>query len=423
MKYKNRVSDALLERKLEGKGAVLVEGPKWCGKTTTAKQHAKSLLNLGDGEVLKQSRQMAEVNSKTLLLGASPRLIDEWQVLPELWDSVRSEVDRRGEFGQFILTGSSVPPDAMQFVHSGTGRISRLRMRTMSLYESGESSGKVSLASLFESQDIEPIVNDVDLEQIAYLLCRGGWPQATFLKGSVALDQAFDYYDAIVKSDIHRVDNTRRSTERTRMILRSIARNLSQSVPFTTICSDICANDSSSVNDDTVADYHNALQRLFVVEDMPAWNPNLRSKAAIRTSPTRHFVDPSIGTAALGIVPKDLLSDLESFGLFFEDMAIRDLRVYADAIGGSVSHFRDAKGLECDAVVHLRNGSYGLVEIKLGGETKIAEGAASLFSLSQKIDTTRMREPSFLMVLTAVGKYAYRRQDGVLVVPISCLKD
>lgn len=344
-------------------------------------------------------------------------------MLPELWDSVRSEVDRRGEFGQFILTGSSVPPDATQFVHSGTGRIARLRMRTMSLFESGESSGRVSLSSVFEGQVFDPVANDIDLEQIAYLLCRGGWPQATMLKGSVALDQAFDYFDAIVNSDIHRVDSTRRSSERARMILRSYARNLSQAVSFATICSDMRANDSSAVSDDTVADYHNALQRLFVIEDMPAWNPNLRSKTAIRTSPTRHFVDPSIGTAALGIGPKDLLSDLESFGLFFEDMAVRDLRVYADAMGGSVSHYRDAKGLECDAVIHLRNGSYGAVEIKLGGETKINEGASNLISLSRKIDTSRMPEPSFLMVLTAVGQFAYRRPDGVLVVPIGCLKD
>lgn len=423
MKYKKRISDTLLIRKLQGKGAVLIEGPKWCGKTTSASQHSGSVLNLGDSEILKQSRQIAEINTKVLLQGQTPRLIDEWQVLPELWDSVRSEVDRRGEFGQFILTGSSVPPDANQFVHSGTGRISRLRMRTMSLYESGESKGTVSLETLFQNQDIEITSNELDLEQIAYLLCRGGWPQATVHKGSIALDQAFDYYDAVVNTDIHRIDSIRRSTERTKMILRSYTRNLAQAVPFTTICKDIQANDSSSISDDTVADYHNALQNMFVIEDIPAWNPNLRSRTAIRTSMTRHFVDPSIGTASLGIGPKELLADLESFGLFFENMAVRDLRIYADALDGNVYHYRDSKGNECDAIVHLRNGDYGLIEIKLGGETKINEGAANLIALSKKIDTTKMHVPSFMMVLTAVGSYAYRRKDGVLVVPIGCLKN
>lgn len=421
--YKHRIADRLLARKLAGKGAVLVEGPKWCGKTTTAQQQAKSILDLGDGEVLKQSRQLMDLSPKTLLQGETPRLIDEWQTIPLLWDSIRSEVDRRGDFSQFILTGSSVLPRATETVHSGTGRIARVRMRPMSLFESGESSGNISLKDLFEGGTIEPQLNKLSLEDVAFLTCRGGWPQSTFLKGDLALDQAFDYVDAVTGVDIQRVDDVKRSPERARLLLRSYARNIAQQVSYGTIKADMMSNDAKSLDEDTVADYIQALKRLFVVEDLEAWNPNIRSKSAIRTSDTRHFVDPSIGIAALGIGPNDLINDLNSFGLFFEDLAVRDLRVFAEALDGRLYHYRDSSGLECDTVLHRRNGTYALIEVKLGGEKLIEEGVNSLQALANTIDTSKMSAPSFKMVLTAVGQYAYQRKDGIFIVPIGCLKD
>ena len=421
--YKPRIADGLLSRKLAGKGAVLIEGPNWCGKTTTAKQQAKSILDLGDSGVLKQSLQMMDISSKTLLQGDTPRLIDEWQTIPPLWDSIRDEVDKRRAFSQFILTGSSVLPRADETIHSGTGRFGRIKMRPMTLFESGESSGKVSLRSLFNGESIEPVVCETDLRQIAYLICRGGWPMATFLSGDLALDQAFDYVDSVAECDIQRVDGVKRSPERTRLLLRSYARNISQQVSYGTIKADMLSNDSQTLDEDTVADYIKALKKLFVIEDLDAWTPNLRSKSAIRTSDTRHFVDPSIGTASLGLGPDDLMNDLDSFGLFFEDLAVRDLRVFAEALDGKLYHYRDSSGLECDTVLHRRNGTYALIEVKLGGEKLINDGISALKELAADIDTTRMPKPSFLMVLTAVGQYAYQRPDGVFVVPISCLGD
>ena len=406
---------------MAGKGAVLIEGPKWCGKTTTAKQQAKSMLNLGDSNVLRQSLQMMELSPITLLEGDTPRLIDEWQTIPPLWDTIRSEVDRRGDFSQFILTGSSVLPDAESTIHSGTGRFARIKMRPMSLLESGESTGSVSLTKLFEGEPLKPQVNQKGLEDIAYYTCRGGWPQATLLEGEIALDQALDYFDSVVERDIQRVDGVKRNADRSRLLLRSYARHISQQVSYATIKADMLSNDSQTLDEDTVADYIKALKRLFVIEDLEAWNPNIRSKAAIRTSDTRHFVDPSIGTAALGLGPKDLMNDLESFGLFFEDLAVRDLRIFADVLDGRLYHYRDSSGLECDTVLHRRNGTYALIEIKLGGEKAIEEAADSMKQLAETIDHTRMPQPAFLMVLTAVGPYAYRRPDGVFVVPITCL--
>ena len=422
-KYKKRIADVILERKLQGKGAVLIDGPKWCGKTTTAKQISSSILDLGDSSVLDNARLLMQVNAKALLNGNIPRLIDEWQTLPPLWDMVRSEVDRRQEFGQFILTGSSVPADQDAIHHSGTGRIGRVSMRPMSLWESCESTGSVSLNDLFEGIPIDPQPNSLNLEQIAFLICRGGWPQATFLSGDIALEQARDYYDAIYKVDILRVDKTRRNSERTRLLLRSYARNQGQSVSLKKLCDDIKDNDNVLITYETISDYVDALKKLFVIEDMPAWNPNLRSKAAIQSSDTRYFIDPSIAAGALGVGPNDLVNDLKAMGMFFESMAVRDLRVYADALDGNVFHFRNSSGLECDAVLHRRNGTYGLVEIKLGGGELIEKGASSLKALSDKIDTDKMPTPSFMMVLTAVGDYSYRRpQDGIWVVPIGCLK-
>lgn len=402
----------------------MIEGPKWCGKTTTAKQLAGSVLDLGDSLVLKQSAEMMGISPKTLLDGDTPRLIDEWQALPPVWDAIRSEVDRRGMPSQFILTGSSVLPEADETIHSGTGRFAYLKMRPMSLYESGDSSGTVSLRDLFEGRAFGEIqANKLELEEIAFLTCRGGWPWATLISREAALDQAFDYVDSVTERDILRVDGIKRNPERAKLLLRSYARNISQAVSYATIRKDMISNDETSLSEDTVADYIKALKKLFVIEDLAAWNPNIRSKAAIRTSDTRHFVDASIGTAALGLGPKDLINDLQSFGLLFEDMVVRDLRVYADALDGQLYHYRDSNGLECDTVLHRRNGSYALMEIKLGGQERINEGAANLMALAENIDTDRMPAPSFMAVITGVGPYAYRRQDGIYVIPAGCLKD
>lgn len=420
--YKKRIADILLERKLAGKGAVLIEGPKWCGKTTTASMQAKSILDLGDSEILKESKSMIEISPKKLLEGETPRLIDEWQTLPALWDSIRNLVDKRQEVSQFILTGSSVLPEAYETTHSGTGRIGRIRMRPMSLYESEESNGSVSLKDLFEGRDFEVQENSLTIDDIAFLVCRGGWPASISMRREIALDQALDYIDSVANYDIQRVDGTKRDPQRVYRLLRSYARNIAGQISYSTFKTDMMSNDTDTLSEDTVADYIKALKRLFVIEDLEAWNPNLRSKAAIRTSDTRYFVDPSIATASLGIGPDDLINDLESFGLIFETMAVRDLRVYAEALDGKLYHYRDSTGLECDTVLHRRNGTYGLIEIKLGGETRIEEGATNLKNLANKIDTTRMPNPSFMMVLIGIGKYAYRRQDGVYVVPIGCLK-
>ena len=420
--YRPRIADHILLRKLEGKGAVLIEGPKWCGKTTTAEQIAQSILYMDDPAAKQQNLLMADMNPKGLLRGETPRLIDEWQLAPQMWDAIRFEVDHRGDMGQFILTGSAVPPDTSAITHSGTGRFTWLTMRPMSLFESGESTGDVSLKQLFGSTDGLDGTSQLDLDRLSFLICRGGWPQAIDMREEIALDQAIDYYDAIIHSDINRADGVQKDPERVSRLMRSYARNQGGQVANTALAADIQANDVS-INQETVAAYIHALKRIFVIEDMPAWNPNLRSKTAIRSSDNRYFIDPSIATAALGIGPQDLINDLNTMGLLFEALCVRDLRIYADALNGSVYHYRDKDGLECDAVVHLRNGSYGLIEIKLGGQKLIDEGAASLIMLSNKIDTTKMKAPSFRMVLTGVGNYAYRRKDGVIVVPIGCLKD
>lgn len=423
--YKPRVIDKLLSRKLRGKGAVLIEGAKWCGKTSTGEQQANSVIYMSDSMKRDQYRLFVDTNPSMILEGETPRLIDEWQQTPKLWDMVRFEVDHRRGMGQFILTGSAVPAKLEELHHTGTGRITRLLMRPMSLWESGDSNGKISLKDLFSAPPSIAAENGNDLHRIAYLICRGGWPQAALLDSDeeIALDQAFDYYDSVVNADIQRVDGKERNPERVKLLMKSYARSQGTQTSLAEIVKDMVVNDQSSLDENTINSYLDALRKIFVVEDMPAWNPNLRSKTAIRTSFTRYFVDPSIAVAALGIGPKDLINELETFGLLFETMCIRDLRVYADAIGGNVYHYRDKNGLECDAVVHLRNGDYGLVEIKLGGDNLIEEGASSLKELATKIDTTKMKTPSFMMVLIGIGSYAYQREDGVWVVPISCLKD
>lgn len=419
--YRKRIADDILARKLEGKGAVLIEGPKWCGKTTTAEQIAASILYMDDPEKKEQNISMSELNPKRLLKGETPRLIDEWQLAPKLWDAIRFEVDHRRELGQFLLTGSAVPVDTKEITHSGTGRFTWLTMRPMSLYESGDSTGDVSLKDLFEENTVDG-ESDMTIDRLAFLACRGGWPQAIDMSDDIALDQARDYYDAVVRSDINRADNIQKNAEKVRRLMRSYARNQGSQVPNTVLARDVSANDEESMSQETVAAYLNALRKIFVVEDMPAWNPNLRSKTAIRSSDTRYYVDPSIAAAALGIGPNDLINDLNTFRFIFETLCIRDLRVFADALDGQVYHYRDKDGQECDAVIHLRNGQYGLIEIKLGGDKLIEEGAQSLKKMESKIDTDKMKAPSFLMVLTGVGGYAYRRKDGVCVVPIGCLR-
>lgn len=421
-KYRKRIADDILKRKLEGKGAVLIEWPKWCGKTTTAEQIAASVLYMDDPEKKAQNITMAELSPKRLLKGEAPRLIDEWQLAPKIWDAIRFEIDHGGELGRFILTGSAALADTRDISHSGTGRFAWLTMRPMSLYESGDSSGEVSLKALFDGEKEINGGADIEIDRLAFLVCRGGWPQAIDMRDEIALEQVVDYYDAIVHYDINRADNVQKNPERIKRFMRSYARNQGTQIANTEIARDIAVNNEPLMDQETIASYINALKKIFVIEDMPAWRPNLRSKTAIRTSNTRYYIDSSIAVAALGIGPNDILSDLKTFGFLLETMCVRDLRIFADALGGEAYHYRDKGGQECDAVVHLRNGKYGLIEIKLGGDRLIEEGALNLIDMKTKIDTNKMQAPSFLMVLTGVGDYAYCRHDGVYVVPIGCLK-
>lgn len=421
MRYSKRLADSILKEMLEAKGAVLVEGAKWCGKTTTAEQISNSRLYMQDPAKKEQNLQLANLNPSLLLEGKTPRLIDEWQLAPKLWDAVRFEVDRRNGFNQFILTGSAVPASTDEISHSGTGRISRLLMRTMTLLETGDSTGKVSLKKLFQNETDIAASNETDLRKIAYLICRGGWPKVLGTSEKIALRQSTDYYDAVVNSDISRVDGKTRNPERARLLMRSYSRNIGTQIKYEDLRKDILGNNIESFSIETLYDYVDALKKVFVIEDSPAWNPNLRSKTTIRTTDTRYFVDPSIATACLGIGPEDLINDLKTMGFLFENLCVRDLKVYAQTLDGLVYHYRDRNNLECDAVVHLRNGSYGLIEVKLGGDKLIAEGAKTLNTLERNIDTSKMKLPSFKMILTAVGDYAYKREDGILIVPITCL--
>ena len=423
--YKHRIMDSLLEKKLQAKGAVLIEGPKWCGKTTTAEEIAASKIMLAKPDIKDHFKSLLEIDSDAALAGNTPMLIDEWQTVPKLWDAVRYTVDHRHAMGQFILTGSAVPNQEAEKEreHSGTGRFAWLTMRPMTLFESGESNGTVSLGDLFTTPEKILQKNDLKLSDIAFLICRGGWPIAIGLPEEAALEQAFDYYDAVTKEDVTNVDGIKRSSERVQRLMRAYARHQGTQASIATLKEDLKNNDTTTLDEDTISSYLDALRKIFVVEDMPAWNPNLRSKTAIRTTDTRYFVDPSIATAALGLGPTDLMNDLNSMGFFFEAMCVRDLRVFSEALNGKVYHYRDKSGLECDAVVHLRNGQYGLIEIKLGGDSLIKDGAATLNALESQIDTTRMKSPAFKMILTATGEYAYRRpEDGIYVVPIGCLK-
>ena len=422
--YRPRIADQLLAESLEALGAVLVQGTKWCGKTTTSVHHANSVLYMDDPTQKAQNLALAQTNIKQLLAGATPRVIDEWELAPELWDAARFEVDHRDEHvGQFIFTGSAVPKekDKEKMFHSGAGRFDWITMRPMSLWESGDSTGDVSITDLFDGAMPEG-TSSVDLDRLAFLTCRGGWPGALTLSENAALRVSRAYIKAVVNSDINRVDDVKRDPDLMLRIIRSLARNQGEQIPYTTIRADVINNEKVQLSDDTVESYVKVLKKIFLEEDMRAWNPNLRSKTAIRTTDTRYFVDSSIATAALGLGPKDLINDLIDFGFYFETLAVRDLRVYADALDGEVFHYRDKNGLECDAVLHRRNGSYGLIEIKIGGADNIEKGAKTLKDLASKIDTTKMKAPAFMMVVTGIGQYAYRRPDGVCVVPIGCLK-
>ena len=420
--YRPRIVDSALKRKLRGKGAVLIEGPKWCGKTTTAEQVSKSALSVDDPSTVNANKILSEIDPERLLTGDHPRLLDEWQVAPKLWDAVRHHVDRHKGQGQFILTGSSVPADISETIHSGTGRFGWLVMRPMSLYESGDSTGDVSLASLFESQPISGC-SDLDLDRLTFLICRGGWPESVNMDDDVALDQAFDYIDAVIRNDMSRVDNIRRDPQKVRMLLRSYARNQGTQISQASISADISSNDTEGVSEETVSEYLQALRKLYVIEDMKAWNPNLRSKTAIRTSDTRYFVDPSLAAASLRIGPQDLINNLNTTGFFFEALAVRDLRVYAESLDGDVYHYKDNLDNECDVVIHLRDGRYALLEVKLGGERLIDEGVRTLKDVLRRIDTDKMGKPAFMAIITGTERYAYRRDDGIIILPLGALKN
>lgn len=426
--YKRRIADVLLAEKLAYMGAVLVRGAKWCGKTTTSKQIVRSSVFLADARKGAANRLLAQQRPDRLLKGTYPRLIDEWQEVPSLWDAVRAAVDDAQDRGLFVLTGSAVPPrvdeeDARREIrHTGTGRIARLTMRPMTIWESGDAKGTISFADLFEGRDVVGEANELQLEDVAELICRGGWPGAMGLTGRAARGPSREYFEAICETDISRVDDTLRDPLRVRGVMKSLARLQGTQSSAAAISGDVKANDVTTLTEDTVYSYLKALKKIFVTEDLEAWCPNLRCKTPIRTTDTRYFTDPSIATAALGIGPQELLNDLPTCGLFFETLAIRDLRTYVEELGGRLYHYHDKSGLECDAVMRLENGKYGLIEVKTGGETLIAKGSKSLKDLAAKIDTTKMPKPSFLMVLTADGDFAYRNDDGVLVCPIGCLK-
>lgn len=418
--YLPRLCDAELQLALQSAGAVLIEGAKWCGKTSTASKAAASVVYMQDPDNTQAYQKMADTKPSLLLKGNTPRLIDEWQVAPVLWDAVRFDIDKRAERGLFILTGSAVPPENAT-AHTGTGRISRFTMRPMSLFESLESNGQISLRALFGGQQlITEALSELTIEKIAFVLCRGGWPASIDQKSETALRMARDYVEAIIHQDVSRVDNVEKNPERVRLLLRSLARNISTTANYQTIQQDIEATDIS-ISDKTISSYINALRKIFVVENIPAWSPSLRSKSAIRTTEKRHFVDPSLATAVMRLNPEGVLADFEYFGFLFESLCTRDIRIYAQANDADVFHYRDKTGLEADLIVRLRDGRWAAIEIKLGNK-QIEEAASNLLALRAKVDDDKMGKDSFLMIITG-GQYAYQRKDGIWVVPIGCLRD
>lgn len=417
--YMPRIVDTYMDFSLEASGAVLIEGAKWCGKTRTGEEKAKSVLYMQDPDKAESYIGLADTKPSLLLRGDKPRLIDEWQMAPVLWDAVRHAVDRSGESGQFILTGSAVPADNV-VKHTGTGRISRMTMRPMSLYESGESTGSISLKALFDGIEEVEDYSQLDIEDIAFCVVRGGWPGSMGKSSNIAVKIARDYVDAVINQDVSRVDNVTKNPARVRVLMRSYARNIGTMASIATIRSDM-AGDETTITENTITSYINALRRLFVIEDLHAWNPSLRSKTAIRTSAKRFFVDPSIAAAVMRLTPESILNDFNTFGFLFEALCLRDLRVYAQVLDGEVFHYRDKSNLEADMIISLNDGRWGAVEVKLGGG-EIESAAKNLLKLKDRVDVKKMFSPSFLMILTGSG-YAYKRDDGVLIVPIGCLKD
>jgi len=419
-KYLKRIVDEELNFALKYAGAILIEGPKWCGKTRTAEEHASSALYLQDLRKEEFYSHTLSTRPSDLLEGETPRLIDEWQTAPNLWNGVRFEVDQRGEPGQFILTGSAVPSDT-RGLHTGTGRFSRIFMRPMSLFESQESNGDVSLAALFNGDYVRG-ASALTIHDLAFALARGGWPASIHKEEKLALRYARDYVNSVINSDISRVDGVERNPERVSRLMQSLARNVSTMASTRTINKDVKGKDDADIaNEKTVASYINALKNIFVIEDLPAWSPDMRSKTALRTSPKRHFVDPSVAAAVLKLSPDGLLKDFNMFGMLFESLCIRDLRIYAQSMEGEVHHFHDKNGLEVDAVVSLYDKKWGAFEIKMGGKEE-DKAAENLLKLKDKVDTDQMGSPSFLAILTAT-EHAYLRRDGVYVIPIGCLRN
>lgn len=425
MKYVQRIIDKEIERKLSVMGAIIIKGPKWCGKTTSGRRVSKSIIEMQNPEMAENYMELVLTKPSLLLEGEKPKLIDEWQIAPSIWNAVRYDVDKTGEKGQYILTGSATPNDEDdKYLHSGVGRFAIINMKPFTLYESKESNGKISLRDVFDKKiNIDGIKAELTYEKLAYVLCRGGWPASLDLSEENSLEIAKSYIDVLCESDISKVDNVSRNPRLARTILRAYARQVSTIDSDKTLYEDIMAN-FAEVSERTIIDYLHALERLHIIEEIDSWNPNIRSKTAIRASKKKTMVDPSLAFAALGISPKDVMLDVNTFGLLFENLVDRDLSVYVNSIGGYIEHYRDRYGLECDSVLHLNDGRYGLIEVKLGGMKGIKEGEEHLLKLKKLIEeNSKMRKPEFLMIITGFTDIAYTTKDGILIVPIGCLKD
>lgn len=425
MDYVKRIIDKEIKKKLAVMGAVVIKGPKWCGKTTSAKKISKSVIEMQNPEMAENYMELAATKPSLLLEGEKPRLIDEWQIAPTLWNAVRYDVDKTGRKGQYILTGSATPNDINdKYLHSGVGRFSFINMKPFSLYESNESNGKISLKDIFDKKvNIDGIRSELTYEKLAYALCRGGWPASLGLDEENALEVSKSYIDVLCESDISKVDNVSRNPRLARTILRAYSRQISTIDSDKTLYEDVMSN-YAEVTERTIIEYLHALERLYIIEEMDSWNPNIRSKTAIRSSKKKTMVDPSLAVAALGVSPKDLMLDINTFGLLFENLVDRDLSIYVNGIGGYIEHYRDRYGLECDSVIHLNDGRYGLIEVKLGSMKGIKEAEEHLLKLKSLIEKNKkMRKPEFLMIVTGITDIAYTTNNDIMVVPIGCLKD
>lgn len=422
MKYINRIVDKEIKKELSIMGAILIKGPKWCGKTTSAKQVAKSVLEMQNPDLQENYIEIANTKPSVLLEGEKPRLIDEWQLAPKLWNAVRYSVDNVGKPNQYILTGSATPKED-DTLHSGVGRFAFITMKPMTLFESGESNGSISLKDILEGKrDIDGIKTDLNYEKIAYVLCRGGWPSAINLPEKQALEIAKNYIKVLCDSDISKVDGVKRNPNLAKTILKCYARQVSTIDSNQSLYEDVKAN-YSDISERTIIDYLDVLKKLYIIEEIEAWNPNIRSKTAIRTSNKKGLIDPSLAVAALGCSPKELMLDIRTYGLLFENLVNRDLSVYVKAIGGTLRHYRDRYKLECDNIVHFDDGRYALIETKLGG-TRIKEAEEHLLELERLIlqNEPRIGKPAFMMIITGTD-IAYVEENGIMVVPIGCLKD